>query len=236
LGTPDWPGAFGEFVVVPQEAVFSLPDHLTYVQGSLIEPLTVAVHVARLVELRPDQSVAILGSGSIGGMVSGVCSALGATPIIVADVQQHCLDAARERLGATLDILLPDDELVDKVVELTSGRGVDVSFITADDASLVNRAIGMTRRRGCIVLVALLTHSPLNFSAYPIIGKELRLVGSSMCNHRDVSEAIGLAASRRVDVEGILTHVLPIEEAQRGLHLADTKEDGAIKVVLSFDL
>jgi threonine dehydrogenase-like Zn-dependent dehydrogenase len=49
-----------------------------------------------------------------------------------------------------------------------------------------------------------------------------------------VRRAIELAASGQVDVEGILTHVLPIEEAQWGMELAHTKDDGAIKVILSF--
>jgi threonine dehydrogenase-like Zn-dependent dehydrogenase len=79
-----------------------------------------------------------------------------------------------------------------------------------------------------------LTEAPLQFMAYPIIGKELHIVGSSMSNNDDVRTAIELAASGQVDVEGILTHVLPIEEAQRGMELARTKDEGAIKVVLSF--
>ena len=234
LGTVSWPGAFGEYVVVPAEAVFHLPDRLSFVQGSLIEPLTIAVHVARRAGLEAGESVAILGTGSIGGMVSGVCHALGVAPIVAADVRQHCLDAARERLGATRDFLLPDDGLVDKVKTLTGGEGVDVAFVTADDSSLVNLAIEIVRRRGRIVLVALLTEAPLQFMAYPIIGKELHIVGSSMSNNDDVRTAIELAASGQVDVEGILTHVLPIEEAQRGMELARTKDEGAIKVVLSF--
>jgi L-iditol 2-dehydrogenase len=234
LGTAPWPGAFGEYVVVPEEAVFHLPDRLSFVQGSLIEPLTIAVHVARRAGLEAGQSVAILGTGSIGGMVSGVCHALGVAPVVAADVRQHCLDAARERLGATHDFLLPDDGLVDKVKTLTGGDGVDVAFVTADDSSLVNLAIEIVRRRGRIVLVALLTEAPLQFMAYPIIGKELHIVGSSMSNNDDVRTAIELAASGQVDVEGILTHVLPIEEAQRGMELARTKDEGAIKVVLSF--
>ena len=55
-----------------------------------------------------------------------------------------------------------------------------------------------------------------------------------MSNDDDVCDAIELAASGRVDVEAILTHLLPIEKAQRGMKLAQTKNDGAIKVVLSF--
>jgi L-iditol 2-dehydrogenase len=234
LGTAPWPGAFGEYVVVPEEAVFHLPASLSFAQGGLIEPLTIAIHVARRAGLEAGESVAILGTGSIGGMVSGVCHALGVAPVVAADVRQHCLDAARERLGATHDFLLPDDGLVDKVKTLTGGEGVDVAFVTADDSSLVNLAIEIVRRRGRIVLVALLTEAPLQFMAYPIIGKELHIVGSSMSNNDDVRTAIELAASGQVDVEGILTHVLPIEEAQRGMELARTKDEGAIKVVLSF--
>ena len=234
LGTQAWPGAFGEAVVVPDEAVFHLPDHLSFAQGSLIEPLTIGVHVARRAGVQAGESVAILGTGSIGGMVSGVCHALGAIPIFAADIRQHCLDAARERMGATHDFLLPDEGMVDKVKELTGGEGVDVVFITADDSSLVNRAIEMAKRRGRIVLVALLTEAPLQYMAYPVISKELHIIGSSMSNNDDVQTAIELAASGQVDVEGILTHTLPIEQAQRGMELAHTKDDGAIKVVLSF--
>jgi L-iditol 2-dehydrogenase len=70
--------------------------------------------------------------------------------------------------------------------------------------------------------------------AYDIIGKELHVLGSSMSNYDDVRTAIELVASGQVDVEAITTHRLPIEEAQRGMELAYTKDDGAIKVVLSF--
>lgn len=235
LGTPVWPGAFGEYFVTPERSVFHLPDNLSYAQGSLIEPLTVAVHAVRQANLMAGESVAILGTGSVGGLLAGVCHVWGAKPVIAADIRQHCLDAARERLGATHDFLLPDEDVVDKVKALTGGEGVDVVFVTADDASLVNRAAEVAKRRGRIALIALLTDSPLQLAAYEIIGKESRVLGSSMSNHSDVRKAIELATSGQVDVEAIATHQLPIEDAQRGMELAETKEDGAIKVILSFD-
>ena len=235
LGTPSWPGGFGEYIVSPAEAVFHLPHTLSYTQGSLIEPLTVSVHVARQAHVAAGESVAILGTGSIGGLLAGVCRTLGVSTIITADIKQHCLDAARERLGATHDFLLPDSSLADKVKQLTDGQGVDAVFVTADDVSLVNIALDIARRRGRIVLVALLTEAPLNFAAYSVISKELNIVGSLMSRKEDVDTAIELAASGRVDVEAIATHRLPIEQAQRGMELALTKDDGAIKVVLSFD-
>ena len=236
LGTTAWPGGFGEYIVAPEQAVFHLPDNVSYKQGSLIEPLTVGVHVVRQANLVAGEAVAILGTGSIGGLLAGVCRANGAGPIITADIRQHCLDAARERLGATHDFLLPDDHFVEAVKDVTGGEGVDVVFITADDVSLVNRGVEMAKPRGRIVLVALLTVAPLQLMAYDIIGKELQIIGSTMTHHADMQKAIELAASGQVDAEAIATHLLPIEEAQKGMEMADTKDDGAIKVILSFGL
>jgi len=235
LGTQKWPGAFGEIVVAPQRSVFALPENLTYKQGAMVEPLSVDVHVAKKARLQPGESGVILGTGSIGGLLAGVCSAWGAGPIITADIHQHCLDAARERLGATHDFLLPDDNFVEDVKEITGGRGADVIFITADDEKLVNTAMELAANKGRIVLVALLREALLQLTAYDIIAKELEIIGSTMVHHQDVQDAINLAASGQVNVMGIVTHHLPIEEAQRGMELVDTKADKAIKVILSFD-
>ena len=234
LGASAWPGAFGEYVVAPESAVFPLPKELTYTQGSLIEPLTVAVHVTRRVHVQAGDSVAILGSGSIGSMLVGVCKVMGAEPILAADVKQHCLDIAQQRLGATDTFLLPEDDLVKGSLERTKGEGVDKIFVTADDVSLVNTAVVMAKSRGYIALVALLTEAPLQLRAYDIIKKELHLVGTSMCNHDDVARAVELATSGQVDIEATATHQLPIEEAEKAMELTKSKEDGAVKVILTF--
>lgn len=234
LGTTAWPGAFGEYIVVPAETAFRLPDALSYAQGSLLEPLTIGVHVVARANVQPGQAVAVLGSGSIGGMIAGVCRAAGATTIIAADIHQHCLDAARERLGATHDFLLPDPAFADKVMAVTGGQGVDAVFIAADDPALVNTAVQILKRRGRIVLVALLTGSDLHFPAYPLIAKEGEILGSIMTNPGDVHRAVDLAATGQVDVLAIATHALPVEQAQRGMELVHSKDDGAIKVLLHF--
>jgi len=233
LGTAAWPGAFGEFFTSPQEAVFHLPDSLSFEQGSLIEPLTVAVHVAARTEIKAGTSVAVLGSGSIGGMVCGVAHAYGANPLIAVDIRSHCLDAARERMGATHDFLMSED-LPAKIKKLTDGNGVDVVVIAGDDPSLVQRGLEMVRRRGIIALVAFITQAPLQFKAFDAISREVNILGSIMSNHADVRRAIELVALGQVDVTGIVTHHLPIEEAQRGMELAQTKQDGAIKVLLYY--
>ena len=234
LGTQAWTGAFGEYITAPQAATFALPEQLSFSQGSLIEPLTVAVHVAHRAGIGPGTSVVTLGTGSIGGMMCATARALGAGPVIAADIRQHCLDAARERMGATHDFLLPDPNFASQVLELTGGEGADVVVIAADEPALVNLALDIIKRRGTIVLVALLTEDPLEFMGFQVIRKEVHLIGSTMANVADVEEALELVASGRVDVTGILTHHLPIEQVQAGMEMARSKTDGAIKVVLDF--
>ena len=235
LGTQAWPGAFGEYILAPEEAVFRLPDHLSYPQGSLIEPLTIAVHVLRRAGLQAGEAVAVLGSGSIGGMLVGVSHAWGASPIIAADIRQHCLDAARERMGATHDILLPQQDLVAEVLRITAGAGVDIVCIAADDPLLVSQAVEIVKGHGRIALVALLCTEPIRLMGYELIRKEVQLFGNTMSVPEDVQQALHLAATGRVDVEGILTHILPHREAQRAVQLAANKADGAVKVMLTYD-
>jgi L-iditol 2-dehydrogenase len=234
LGTPSWPGAFGEYITAPENTVLHLPDSLSYTQGSLIEPLSVAVHVARRANVSANKSVAVLGSGSVGGMIVGVCRAYGAQPVVAVDIHEHCVEIARKRLGATHTLLVPDQKLADRMIDLAGGEGVDIVFVAADDPILVTQGVEMAKRRGRIMLVALLTSSPLNLAAYEILKKELEIVGNMSINPEDVQRAIAFAVSRQVDVNAIATHVFPIEEAQRGMELASTKDDGAIKVILSF--
>jgi L-iditol 2-dehydrogenase len=239
LGTPVWPGAFAEQILAPAEAVYRLPDTLSFAEGCLIEPLTVATHVVRRSGLRTGERVAVLGTGSIGGLVAGVCAAEQAGLILGADIHQHCLDTAIGRLGATHGYRLAtpgsvDLGFVNEVARITDDEGVDVIFVTADDPALVTTAVQIAKPRGRIVLVALITEHPFQLTAYDILAKELTLLGSLMATPDDVRRALAYAASRRIDVAAILTHRLPIEQAQRGMELARTKADGAIKVVLQF--
>lgn len=234
LGTPEWPGAFGEYVVAPEACLYRLPPNLSYVEGALVEPLMIAVHVARRGGVAPGVSVAVLGTGSIGGLVAGVCSAWGAEPIAGADVLPHALEAA-QKLGATETILLPDATLVEQALEITDGDGFDVAFVTADEPDLVDAAVRMVRRRGRVVLVAIMGGEQVCLDPYEVIRKEVSLLGSVMGTHEDMVTAIDLAASGAVDVGITAVPVLPIEQVARGIELARTKDEGAIKVVFTFD-
>jgi L-iditol 2-dehydrogenase len=231
LGTIGWTGGLGEYILAPEPSVYSLPDHVSYVAGTLIEPLSVAVHAAHRAGLTSGESVAVLGTGPIGMMVAAVSSVRGASPIIVVDLQQHCLDVAQSRLGATHSLLADEGPIADRILDITGGQGIDVVYLTAGVSPLVQEALKTVERGGRVVFLALFDE-PVQFEPFAIVGQDVSFVGSQMYNTADIRTAIDLLASGAVQAEAMVTHVLPLEEAQRGFDMAATKADGAIKVVL----
>jgi L-iditol 2-dehydrogenase len=231
LGTREWSGGLGEYVVAPVESVYHIADHVSYVEATLIEPLSVGIHMVEEAKVRSTESVAILGAGVIGMMVSAAASVRGAAPIVAVDVQQHCLSVVRESFGATHSLLAQQVSVPGGVQDITGGRGVDVVFLTVGVSSLINEALVIAAREGRISFVALFDET-IELHPNDVIDKHLHLSGTSMYNVHDIRFAIDLISSGKVRAGAMVTHVLPLEEAQRGFELAATKNDGAIKVVL----
>ena len=198
----------------------------------MVEPLAVAVHAVKRARLQKGESVLVLGTGTIGHVTAAMAHVYGADPIIVADVQQHCLDTAA-KIGATHSILVGEQDIATKVNAITEDKGADVVFLTYGAGELFDEAFEAVRKQGRIVVVALFKKSVL-INPYKIIKKDIDIVGTIMSTDEDVQDAIEVIASGKIDPAHIVTHHLPIDEAQRGFELADTKDDGAIKVVLDF--
>jgi L-iditol 2-dehydrogenase len=231
LGTPEWSGGLGEYIVAPAQSVYYLPDHVSYVEGTLIEPLSVGVHMVDRVGVQPSESVAVLGAGPIGMMVAAAARVRGAAPVIAVDLQPHCLDIVQSHFGATHVLLAGEGPVAPRLLEVVDGRRIDVTFLTVGVPALFTAALQAAACAGRIMFVALFDQ-PIQLAANDVIAKDLTLLGSAMYNRRDIQTAIDLISSGQVHAGTMVTHRLPLEEAQRGFELAATKQDGAVKVVL----
>ena len=231
LGTPRWVGGLGEYIVAPAQALYSLPEHVSYVEGTTIEPLSVGVHMVERAGVSAGESVVVLGAGAIGMMVSAVASVRGARPIVAVDLQQHCLDIARQHFGVTHSLLGDEGPVADCILDITGGQGVDVTYLTVGVPALVDEAIQMAACEGRIFFVALFDQS-VQMEPNVLIDKHLTLLASAMYNASEIRTAVDLVASGQVPAGAMVTYVLPLGEAQRAFDLAASKEDGAIKVVI----
>jgi L-iditol 2-dehydrogenase len=234
LGTPAWIGGLGEYILAPAPALYPLPDNVSYVEGTTVEPLAVGVHMVERARVRAGESVAVLGAGAIGMMVAAVANVRGAAPIVAVDLQRHCLDLVTRHMGATHGLLGNERDLVQRVLDLNDGNGIDATFLTVGVPALLGQAIQMAACEGRVFFVALFDR-PVQLEPNALIDKHLTLLASSMYNALEIQIALDLVASRQVRAGAMVTHVLPLEEAQRAFDLAASKEEGAIKVVIEME-
>ncbi|GIP40816.1 galactitol-1-phosphate 5-dehydrogenase [Paenibacillus sp. J31TS4] len=172
------PGAYAEYVAVPERNVYRLPDGMGMAEGALVEPLACAVHIGRLASLAPWDRLFIAGAGPIGLLVLAAARRFGLTDIVVMDINRSRLDIVRELGGQAaanpeeLRRLVPDggfDAAVDAVgLEATRracmeavrpGGRIVLSGLHAADSSLpVNLAI-----RSELTLLGAFAYRPLDF-------------------------------------------------------------------------
>jgi len=152
-------GCFAEYVKLPAKALWLTDlDRIRPEVAAVQEPFGNAVHACQATELR-GKTVAILGCGTIGLFAILIARGMGASRIIGVEVNPHHIDLAR-RLGCD-EVLVPgqgehdwssDPLLVERVMQLTNGTGVDVAMEMVGLNSALNNAIKITRRGGDVVL------------------------------------------------------------------------------------
>ncbi|KYH31035.1 zinc-dependent alcohol dehydrogenase [Neomoorella mulderi] len=232
LGTNEWAGGFAEYIVAPEETIYTIPDVLDDIVGSLVEPLAVGVHVIERGEVRRGEKVAILGAGPIGLMCVACAHRAGADHIVVADLVDFRLSAAK-RLGANVVVNSAKDCFLSKMEEACGLTQVDVAIIAAGAPVLLNEAFSIVRKKGRIILVG-------QFDIPDVIDieksrlKEQTLVGSSTYCKEDFLDAIKILEINRDQFELLVTHQIPLEEIEKGIDLIRKRDQDVLKVIVKF--
>ena len=147
-------GTFSEAVVVPSIGAVKIPDDIPLDIAALIGcgVLTGVGAATNTADIRPGDTVAVIGCGGVGlNVIQGAVIA-GATRVIAVDMLDGKLDMA-EQFGATDRVNAGETDAVQKVMELTGGRGADVAFEVIGLKSTIDQTVAMTRRGGEAILV-----------------------------------------------------------------------------------
>ena len=230
MGTPPTDGAFSEYVTWPADFVYKMPDEMSFEEGALIEPFSVALYSVRRSGLLPGSRVAILGAGTIGLMTLMAARECGATEIFITDIVDRKLKLAEE-LGAKAAINAKEEDPVKTITYLTDGKGPDVVFDAVGLESTFNQALKMVRMGGRIVVIGLgfkdVTTSPI----IDIPTKELDILG--ILRYANVfPDAIRIAASKKPPLTKLITHRLDFSELVKGMELVARGEEDVMKVMI----
>lgn len=227
MGSPQMPGLFREYAVMPQRNVVPIPDAISFVGATILEPLSVMLHILELTDIHLGDTVAVMGAGPIGLLMASVARIAGASRIFIADKVPHRLGMARE-MG--FDCAIEIDRFETAVLDGTRGRGVDVVFDAAAALQTINTSIAIARLGGRVVLIGIPSEHQLNIDIHTAMAKELNIQTVKRSNH-NAHGAIELMESGRIG-EQIVTHRLPLEKTPEAFELLAGYADNVGKVVI----
>jgi L-iditol 2-dehydrogenase len=225
LGAPPYAGAMAEYITAPISTVFPVPQSFTAQQAALLEPLGIAIHAVQLAKLKPGSDVAVLGAGPIGLYISMLAQISGALRVSVIEPIEYRRAKAVE-LGAAA--AFPD---VASYLQFSKGRGADVVLEATTSPLGPRHATEAVRIGGKVVLVGIPDGDEFTLNAGLVRRKGLTIKMSRRMGNI-YPRAIGLVQSGKIDVNAIVTHVMPLSQVRQAFELLDGYKDNVIKVVL----
>jgi len=220
-------GAFRTYAKAKHYQVYKLPDELSYEHAALVEPTTVALHAIKVSEMKEGDVVTVLGLGPIGQLVARVAKALGAKAVYATEASQSRIELARNVVDEVIDINVANP--VDRILELTHGRGPDIVFECAGSVSAAQQSIALARKGGTIVAVSIcFDWVEIPFSN--IVLKGLTLKGFVCWSAGDYASALNLVKERKIDVAPLLTCEMPLDDIGEAFKKALRGEGGTILI------
>ncbi len=223
-------GAFAEYVNVPAELLYKLPDDFPTEAGALIEPLAVGLHAVKKAGSIVGQTVVVVGAGTIGLCTIMCARAAGAGRVIALEMSSARKKKALE-VGASLVIDPKETDAVAQVKALTGGYGADVSFECIGNTSTAKLAIDVIRKAGKSVMVGIF-EKPTEFNFFDIVSTEKEVIGSLAYNG-EFADVIRFIADGRIDVAPLITGRIGLADiVSKGFDELVNNKDRNVKIIV----
>lgn len=229
--TPPVDGTLCRYYKHEADFCYKLPDHVSYEEGALLEPLSVAVHACQRAGVTAGSFVLVCGAGPIGLVNILTAKAMGASKICVTDISENRLQVAKT-LGANCAINVTDKDAAatTKAVQTCLGQSPDITIECSGAESSIRVAVLATRSGGTVVLVGL---GPEEVRL-PVVNAAVREVDiRGVLRYANCYPiALDLVASGAVDVKPLVTHRFKLEESLQAFETARSGAGNAIKVII----
>lgn len=216
------PGGFSEYVRVPainvKYGTYILPDHVSHEEGVMIEPLACAIRGQRLIDIKGNETVLILGSG-VSGLLNIQLAKLKGARVIATDIDDFRMQKARE-FGA------------DKVLHAGSNFHLEAEkvIVCAGAYQAIEQAFDNVDRKGIILLFAI-PREDVKIPTVDFWRNEITMASSYGAAPEDLKESLELISKNKIDAKASITHRMPLKKIQEGFNLAAQAKD-SLKVVL----
>lgn len=229
------PGGFSEYFRVPSPTVkidtLKLQDKISFEEAALIEPIACCLRSLEKCNIKQGDNVVIIGAGSSGIIHLMLLKKLGIGKIIVSELVDYRLKAAR-RFGADVIVSPRKENLVERIKEVTDGKGADVVIVAAPNITAMSTGIDVCSKSGTVCLFA--PTSPkeyLRLSPNKLFFSEIKIISSYSASHIETRLALELITMGRLNFKKIITHRFPLSQTSLAFKTA-IKNKESLKIVV----
>lgn len=230
LGTTE-DGAMRNFVNVKAERVHVLPDNVSYENGAIVEPLSIALNAVQESEFKIGEYAAVLGAGPIGLFVIQILRAAGAKKIFVLEPVESKQQKALE-LGAE-KAFYPKKWA--RIRRSTDGLGPDHIYDCVGLSSTISASLSLIKKGGCITLIGMHSNSLEINNVLLLTTNNITLKGVYGYNQDIFKTAISLLEQGKIDGESIISNHITIEEVPRMLAKLANPPHDELKVIVDIE-
>ena len=223
------PGSFAEYLSLPAENVFPVPDSIPDDVVSIFDPYGNAAHTALSYEM-VGEDVLITGAGPIGVMAAAICKKAGARNVVITDVNEYRLDLAM-KLGATRAVNVAKTDLKATMHELGMTEGFDIGLEMSGNAQAFRGMLDAMVNGGRVALLGIFgDDAAIDWGK--VIFKGLFLKGIYGREMFETWYKMTAMLQSGLDISPVITHRFPIEEFRQGFEAMNSGKSG--KVVLDW--
>jgi L-iditol 2-dehydrogenase len=229
-------GAFAQYLALPAWLAHRLPDGVSWEVAGLTEPFAIAAHCAvERGQLGSERSVLISGAATMGLMSTIWASRLGAETVIVAgtDLDTAVRFPLAGQVGATQVVNVQREDLSQVVEDLTGGQGVDAWIECSGSPAAIASGTGLVRKTGKVVLIGLVGSETIPVPWNTLLYRELDVVGCFSSPPSSWQIALAAEEAESPKLRKLATHIIPLEEWEKGFAMMGSGE--AVKILVDLE-
>lgn len=225
----DVDGGVCESLYVDEDVLFKVPDSVSDRAAVVIEPLAVILRAVHQAEFKARDVAVVIGAGPIGMLTGIVLKNIGAAQVFISDVAKKRLALAAE-LGLT-PVDVTKENLEEVVKAATDGEGCDVLFECSGSAQAAMDMTKLTRVSGTICMVAV-HKAPHEVNLQQLNFKEQWMIGTRVYTNEEFRQAVEYTKDIQPQLEKVVTHIVPLKEADKVFDMIADTSQGTVKVVV----
>jgi L-iditol 2-dehydrogenase len=227
-------GGFAQYVRVMEwivrKGTVRIPEGISFDQACFVEPVNTCLKGIERMAIQPGETVLAFGQGPIGIILSILAKRAGAR-VITSDLYSQRLTISKAfGLHNLVDASRQDP--VEIARKQTDGRGADAAILAVGSNGLIRTAMDAVRPGGRVLLFAQTQHSEATFDPAAVCMDEKTLIGSYSASIDLQGESVRLVMEREMDLEKLISHRFPLQQAIEALYLAAHPQPDSMKIVI----